>query len=231
MRIFITGSNRGLGLEFTRQLVARGDRVFATCRKPSAADELGALQAAQPDRLSVTPLDVTDPDSIDASYRTIRAETGALDVLINNAAISGSGQRMGELTKETIMRMMAVNVAGPMLIVQRYLDLMRKGDHPKIVNITSGVGSMTGYNQRGLYPYGASKAALNRFTRALMLDVKRDGIITIVMDPGWVKTDMGGPGAAITPEKSIAGMLDVIDNLTMDDTGEFFHYQGGKVPW
>ena len=231
MRVVITGSNRGLGLEFTRQLLARGDQVFATCRYPSEAKALHDLKTAHPDLLSVTPLEVDDPDSIEASYQKISAETDALDLLINNAAISFGGQNMGQLTKDTIMRTLAINVAGPMLVVQRYLDLVRKGDSPKIINISSGVGSMTGYDQSGLYPYGASKAALNRFTRALMRDVRDDGIVTIVMDPGWVQTDMGGPNAWITPEKSITGMLKVIDGLTMDDTGEYFHYEGGKVPW
>ncbi len=231
MRVFITGSSRGLGLEFTRQLLARGDQVFATCRNPSISKDLYDLKASHPNHLSITPLEVENPDSIDISYRKISAETDALDLLINNAGISPAGQSLSELTKDTIMRTLEVNVAGPMLIVQRYLDLVRKGDHPKIVNLTSGVASMTDYNQPGLYSYGASKAALNRFTRALMLDVKKDGIITIVMDPGWVKTDMGGPNAWITPEESIMGMLKVIDGLTLDDSGEFFHYQGGKVPW
>jgi NAD(P)-dependent dehydrogenase (short-subunit alcohol dehydrogenase family) len=231
MRVFITGSNRGLGLEFTRQFVARGDRVFATCRNPTAAHELQSLKAAHPDLVSVTRLAVDDPASIEASYRAISAETGALDLLINNAAISPPSQNLDALTHDTIMRTLAVNVAGPMLVVQRYLDLVRQGDNPKIVNITSGVGSIAGYQHSGLYAYGASKTALNRFTRGLMQAVKSDGIIAIVMDPGWVKTDMGGPNAWITPEESIRGMLAVIDGLTMDDSGEFFNYQGGKVPW
>lgn len=231
MRVFITGSNRGIGLEFTRQLVARGDHVFATCRNPTDAHDLQALQAAHPDLVSVTPLAVDDPASIDASYQQISAETDALDLLINNAAISPLGWNLRALTYDMIMRTLAVNVAGPMLIVQRYLDLVRRGDNPKIINITSGVGSIAGCHQSGLYAYGASKAALNRFTRGLMRDVKRDGIIAIVMDPGSVKTDMGGPHARITPEESIRGMLTVIDGLTMDDSGEFFNYQGGKVPW
>lgn len=231
MRVFVTGSNRGLGLEFTRQLLARGDQVFAACRKPEAADELNALQATHPDLLSVIALTVDDPDSIEASYQAISAKTDALDLLINNAAISGAGQNLGELTKDTIMRMLAINVAAPMLIVQRYFDLVQKGNQPKIVNITSGLGSMTAHDSRGLYPYSTSKAALNRFMRTLMLDARDVGIITIVMDPGWVQTDMGGPHAMLTPAESISGMLKVIDGLTMADTGEFFHYAGGKVAW
>jgi NAD(P)-dependent dehydrogenase (short-subunit alcohol dehydrogenase family) len=232
MRVVVTGANRGLGLEFARQLLARGDRVFATCRQPGAAGALQALAADHPQNLTITALDVADPDSIDAAYADIQPQTAALDLLINNAGMSPGGtERLGRFEQDLMLRTLAINAVGPMLVVQRFLDLVKAGDRPKIVNITSGLGSLTNRNGGGAYSYSASKAALNMYTRTLMFDVKKHGIITIVMDPGWVKTDMGGSNAWITPEVSIGGMLAVIDGLTPEHSGRFFLYDGAEIPW
>ena len=230
MRALITGANRGLGLEFVRQLAERGNRVFATCRLPAEANALTALQTQHGDLISITELDVADPGSIAQSFAVINSQTDALDLLINNAATAHDGG-LGSFELETMQRLFTVNTIAPMLVIQQYLDLIRAGNRPKIINISSGAGSLASRNSLGSYSYSASKAALNMYTRNLSFALKDDGVIAIVLGPGWVKTDMGGPNAHITPEESIGGMLPVVDSLTLDDSGSFFNYAGDIVPW
>jgi len=235
MRVLITGTSRGLGLEFVRQLAARGDCVFATCRFPDQASALNDLQVRYGDLVSITELDVANPKSIAQSFDTISTQTGALDVLINNAAISSNRQLdddgIGSFDLERMQRILTINTIAPMLIIQQYLDLLKAGNQPKIINISSRHGS---FALRKLPPpetYSASKAALNMYTRNLSYNLKDAGVITIALSPGWVKTFQGGPNADITPKESIGGMLQLIDSLTLEDSGGFFSYIGETVPW
>ncbi len=227
MQVLVTGASRGLGLEFTRQLLSRGDRVFAACRRPDQAVELSELNG----QLTLVELDVTNQSTIDSAYETIKSQTKSLDLLINNAGVSAGSDPLGDLQQDKMLDIFNVNAVGPMLIVQRFLDLLKAGHDPKIVNLTSGLGSISSRDQGGMYSYAASKAALNMLTHTLAHDVRPAGITTIVIDPGWVKTDMGGPNAWITPEELIQGMLKVIDNLTLEQSGQFFHYSGSQIPW
>jgi NAD(P)-dependent dehydrogenase (short-subunit alcohol dehydrogenase family) len=231
MRTLITGANRGLGLEFVRQLAARGDRIFSTCRVPAEAGALKDLQTQHGDLVSITALDVADPGSIAQSFAEISSQTDAIDLLVNNAATALDDGGLGDFELATMQTVFSVNAIAPMLVIQQYLDLIRAGNRPKIVNISSGVGSLANRNSLGSYSYSASKSALNMYTRNLSYALKDDGVITIMLDPGWVKTDMGGPNAHITPEESIGGMLPLIDSLSMDDSGGFFNYSGPTVPW
>lgn len=231
MRALITGANRGIGLEFVRQLAARGDRVYATCRRPDEAAVLNELAAQYGDRVSITALAVTEPGSIAASYAAVAAETDALDLLVNNAAIALADGGWGNFDAEAMAAILTVNAVGPMLVAEQYLPLLQAGVLPKIVNISSGAGSIANRNSVGSYSYGASKAALNFYTRNLSFDVQEAGVIAIAMNPGWVRTDMGGPNAMIEVDESIGGMLNVIDGLALDDSGEFFNYDGGNIAW
>ncbi len=227
MRVFITGASRGLGLEFARQYLQRGDEVFATCRNPDQADQLQALKS---DRLHIIRLEVTDSASIEAAYAAVSAQTGALDLLINNAAIGGGAKdRLGSLTFDGLVERFKINSVAPIMIVQRFRNLVARGTNPKIINITSGNGSLGNKPDGGSYGYSASKAALNMFMRTLSFDLK--AITTLVIDPGWVKTDMGGPNAHLTPEESISHVIDVINRATLKDTGKFLRWDGAEVPW
>ena len=227
MRVFITGASRGLGLEFVRQYVQRGDEVFAACRNPDQADQLQALKA---DNLHIITLEVTDLASIEAAYAAVSAQTDALDVLINNAAIGGgANDRLGSLTFDDLTGRFKINSVAPIMIVQRFRDLVARGTNPKIINITSGNGSLGNKPDGGSYGYSASKAALNMFMRTLSFDLK--AITTLVIDPGWVKTDMGGPNAWFTPAESISQVIAVIDGATLEDTGKFLRWDGKEVPW
>lgn len=231
MHFLITGANRGIGLELTQQLLAREEHVIATCRHPQRATELQQWQQLYGSRLTLVPLDVSDPVSIAASYDVVCQTTDALDVLINNAGIGSGMEPLGTVTQETMLTTYKVNAAGPILIAQQYLELLKAGRGKKIVNITTGISSLSMRDTGGMYSYTASKAALNMHTKNLSIDVAEWGIIAIVLDPGWVKTDMGGPNAWITPEESVNGILQVVDHLTLEDTGKFFHYSGTEIAW
>jgi NAD(P)-dependent dehydrogenase (short-subunit alcohol dehydrogenase family) len=236
-RILITGANRGLGLEFTRQYVERGSRVFASCRRPAEARQLQTLRAAHPQRLSVVSLDVADANSIEAAHATVRSQVDSLDVLINSAGIYSSQggeqplERLGKLTFEDALMVFRVNAVAPLIVIQRYLDLLRVGRGAKIVSISSGYGSVSANTGGFPYYYSASKAALNMFMRSLAADAKRWGITTILLDPGWVSTDMGGPNAPITPKQSVRGMIRVIDTLMPQHNARLFTWRGHELAW
>jgi NAD(P)-dependent dehydrogenase (short-subunit alcohol dehydrogenase family) len=236
-RILITGANRGLGLAFTRRYLERGERVFAGCRKPETARQLHELQATYPQRLTVVSLDVADADSIRASHAVVRSQVAGLDVLINNAGIYSSRgsdeplERLGTLNFEDALAVLRVNAVAPSIVAQQYLDLLQAGRDAKLVSISSGYGSVSANTGGFPYYYSASKAALNMFMRSLAADTKRWGIITVLLDPGWVSTDMGGPSAPITPQQAADGMIRVIDTLTPRHNGRFFTRQGREQVW
>jgi len=233
MRALITGANRGIGLALTRHLLERGERVFATCRNPAAATSLHDLGSGYGNLLSVVQLDVADPASIDASSEAVSELTDGLDLLVNNAGVKlpDDDDHIGALKKDEMLRIFSVNSIGSILVCQRYLSLLEAGESPRAVSISSLWGSLTAYERGMLYTYSASKAALNMMMRRLALETRARGIIAVVIQPGWVMTDMGGPGAEITPDESVSGMLRVIDRLTMEDSGRFFGWDGEEVPW
>lgn len=225
-RVLVTGASRGIGLEFVRQFLERGDRVFAACRDPETADELHDMASEQ---LKLITLDVSNQHSIDSSYAVVRAQTDALDLLINNAGIEIDGDELASLTFENLLRIFRINAVAPMLIAQRYLDLLRRGRSPKLVGITSEYGSLALKPDGGGYGYSASKAALNMFMRTLAFE--QHGITTVVVDPGWVQTDMGGAEASLTPEQSVAGMIAVIEAVGQEHNGGFYRWDGELMPW
>jgi NAD(P)-dependent dehydrogenase (short-subunit alcohol dehydrogenase family) len=233
--ILITGANRGLGLEFTRQYLERSAHVFAVCRQPAAAASF--LQARFSERLTIVPLDVADPAAIGTAHNRVRAQAESLDVLINNAAIYSShgsdepSERLGNLCFEDALTMMRVNAVAPLLVAQQFLGLLRAGGHAKLINISSAYGSISANTGGFPYYYSASKAALNMFMRSLAADVRRWGVTTVLLDPGWVSTDMGGPGAPTTPREAVAAMLRVIDALTPRHNGRFLTWRGDEQDW
>lgn len=221
----ITGANRGLGLEFARQLSTRGKDtvVLATARDPARAADLARLVH------QVIPLDAADPASIAALREHVRDRP--IDVLINNAGVSGVARSIADLTPEEFQRVFAVNAYAPLLIAGALLPNLRAGARKLIFNITSQRGSITNNAGGGAYTYGASKAALNHLNATLAHELKPEGFTCVVIHPGWVRTDMGGENAPIEPEQSIAGMLDLIDSLTPEQSGRFLDYQGNGFPW
>jgi len=221
--VLITGANRGLGLEFAKQYHEAGYNVIATARKPDAAEELNAIG------VQVEQLDVTDAKSVSSLAK--RLVDTPLDILINNAGVGGARKPIAEADIKAIERIIAVNTLGPIRVTQALIGNLREGEQKLIINITSLMGSIE-RNARGIgYGYRESKAALNMFTKSLSNELKDEGFRCIVMSPGWVKTDMGGRNARLTPQESISGMIEVISGLSAEDTGEFFNHTGEKLPW
>ncbi|MBN8638223.1 MAG: SDR family oxidoreductase [Anaerolineae bacterium] len=226
-RILITGTSRGIGLELARQYAARDERVFATYRTPSAA-----LKALESVRVTLIPLDVADPASIEAAYHAVNAQTDSLDVLINNAAISNEGdERLGTFEQASMLSLFQTNTIAPVLIMQRFLELLKRGATGKIVNLVSELASLELRDASYAATYCATKAALNMYTRSLAHDLKPLGLTAFTIDPGWVQTDMGGRHAPLTPEQSVSGILRVIDQANRDANGRFFRHDGAEMPW
>lgn len=223
MTVLVTGANRGIGLEFTTQLKAQGYEVIGTARSPDKAAELKALG------VQVLALDVTEKASVDALAAALAGVE--IDLLINNAGIGGHlGASFQETDFEQIGTTFDVNSIGPMRVTQALLPNVLAGKGKTVVQISSTMGSIAN-NSGSYYGYRASKAALNMLNSSLALELADDGVTAIVMHPGWVKTRMGGAGAQITPQDSVAGMLKVISALTPSDTGRFLDYQGNELPW
>jgi NAD(P)-dependent dehydrogenase (short-subunit alcohol dehydrogenase family) len=226
--VLVTGANRGLGLEFAKQFSDAGWKVVATAREPDKADELQKLGA----NVSVVPLDVTDAKSVAALAKEL--EKQPIDLLINNAgvgvAIEG-GPKLEQLKIADFEHVLQVNALGPVRVTQALLPNLRAGKGKTIVGITSGLGSLT-WNQQGrYYGYRESKAALDMFIRTLAVELEPEGFVCIALMPGWVKTDMGGPNATMTPEQSITAMRKVIDGLKPADSGRLFNFDGTNPPW
>ena len=154
-----------------------------------------------------------------------------IDLLINNAALGMNVSSLSSVKIDELERLMRTNVLGPMQLTQALLKNLRAGKGKMIVGLSSGLGSITSNNDGGYYGYRESKAAIGMFMRNLAAELKGDGFICIAIDPGWVKTDMGGPNAQLTVDPSIGGMRKVFDSLKPSDTGKFYRHDGATLPW
>ncbi len=223
MTILVTGANRGIGLELATQLKAQGHDVIGTARKPEEATELKALG------VEVLRLDVTDSASVDAMANALEGQP--IDLLINNAGTMGHVAPSFEDTDfDRIGLTFDVNSIGPMRVTQAVLPNVLASRRKLVVHISSVMGSIEN-NRGGYYGYRASKTALNMLNSSLALELKDRGVTAVVLHPGWVKTRLGGEGAAITTDVSVSGMLDVIAGLGPVHSGRFFDYHGNELPW
>jgi NAD(P)-dependent dehydrogenase (short-subunit alcohol dehydrogenase family) len=228
--ILITGANRGLGLEFVRQCIPQGWRILAACRDPKGAAELQALGAGARGAVSVHRLDVNDFGQIEALARELRGE--AIDVLLNNAGIYGPKEAaFGKSDYRAWAEVLAVNTLAPMKMAECFIEQVARSERKVIICMSSLMGSVGRDNEGGHYPYRSSKAALNMVVKNLSIDLRGRGVTAVVLHPGWVKTDMGGPNAPLSTEESIRGMLRVVHRLTMKDSGKFLSHDGSEIPW
>jgi NAD(P)-dependent dehydrogenase (short-subunit alcohol dehydrogenase family) len=225
----VTGANRGLGLEFVRQLLARGDHVIATCRHPGKATLLNPLAGEFPGRLHVLPLDVGDPKSIAELARELPLVCETLDLLVNCAGVLHSGERFGNLGAANLDDSFRTNARGPLLLAQALAPMLVDG--ARIANITSELGSIAGLTRFGTPSYNISKAAQNMATALLAKALATRGIIVLALHPGWVQTDMGGNDATLAPAQSVQGLLRVIDGATLQSSGGFFDWRGETMEW
>ena len=239
-RIMVTGANRGIGFEIVRQCIARADRVVGTYRDEERSRKLLELANRMPERVTAIKMDARNADSIDACYARVTKIHEGLDVLFNNLGVgadsldSGSPEAhnlLGRLQGERILHILSVNSVAPLLVTQRFLPILEEGKDPRVVNVSSVMGSLARRDSGGCYSYCASKAALNMFSRVLAHDLKPRGVICVILHPGWVRTEMGGPEAPVGVKESVSGMLKVVDRLKMRDAGRFLTYHGEELPW
>ncbi|PTL82305.1 SDR family oxidoreductase [Vitiosangium sp. GDMCC 1.1324] len=230
MRYAITGASRGLGLEFVRQLLNRGDSIDAGVRSPAEAQQLQGLVREAGGRLRVHGLNVSDPKSVDAFAAAVE-QGEPLDVLINNAGVYGKDGTLTGLDYASMADTFAVNTLGPLRLTAALLPALRRGSARRIIHISSQMGSIGENGMGGSYGYRISKAAMNMAMRNMHLELRAEGFVTISLHPGWVQTDMGGPQAPLRPEESVRGMINVIDRLKAEDGGRFFSHEGQELPW
>ncbi len=226
--VLITGANRGIGLEFVRQYLNEGSRVIACCRHPEQAPALQALAEAHPDTLELVALDLSQPQQLEG----LKAYLGdqAIDLLISNAGVYGpKGVALGAIRAEDFAPVMAVNVLAPLLLVQTLKDNLLAG--AKVALLSSKMGAIADNGSGGSYLYRASKSALNAIGKSLSVDLAGQGVSVVLLHPGWVQTEMGGPNALISTETSVQGLRQVLAQLDLGNTGRFLNYDGSVIPW
>lgn len=223
--IVVTGASRGIGLELVAQLRARGDTVLAACRSGQMPVSHGA---------EVLRLDVADPASVESFAASLRGRP--IDVLINNAGVSSPAKTLADLTGEELSRVFSINTFAPLMLTRALLPNLRAGSGRTVFNITSQLASLTN-NTSGTstYAYRASKAALNMLTLQLAHELRPEGFCCVMVHPGWVKTDMGGPQAPLSPAQSAANMIALLGSLTppmsTEMSGRFLNHDGAPMPW
>ena len=229
--ILITGANRGIGLELTKQYLHDDWKVFACCRDPGKAHELAKLHANFPQSCEIHALEMSDDSQIEKLAKKLAEQP--IDVLINNAGVPGS--RHGQLTEidsKEWLNVMHVNAIAPIKMVEAFEDHVFNSDNKIIVMISSILGSVQlNVGDENIIYYCSSKAALNSASRILATRLASQGVTLICMHPGWVKTDMGGPEAEVEVADSVKGIRNVIDNLKIEQAGQFFTYRGDTLPW
>lgn len=228
----VTGANRGIGLAFVSQLLARGDHVIATCRHPGKATALNTLAGEFPGRLHVLPLDVAQEKSRAELVRElplVLGDHGCIDMLINNAGVLHSGERFGHIDAAILEDSFRINAIGPFMLSQALAPMLVDG--ARIANLSSMMGSIARCTQFRSPSYCSSKAAQNMLTVELAQALRARGIIVLALHPGWVQTDMGGSGATVEIDTSARGLLQLIDAATLEDSGRFTDWQGAALPW
>ena len=225
--VLVTGANRGIGLEFVRQYAGEGAEVIACCRDPDGAKELQALAGGG--RVRVMKLDVASAADIAALKDALAGQP--IDILINNAGISGPRrQSSDDIDLDGWLETFRVNTVAPVAVSQALHANLKAGGEKKLAAITSGLGS-TANTGGQRYAYRSSKAALNNAMRGLSRDWAGDGIAVGIFHPGWVKTDMGGQGAPVTPAESVRGLRQRIAELGPKTSGAYRDYAGAELAW
>ena len=222
--VFITGANRGIGLEFVRQYAADGWTVIATARDPGKADELNAIEGD----VTVRALDL-DGDFFQIDWNGV-VGSAPIDVFINNAGVMGPTKLDTIDHAAAMVNALAVNTVAPVVLAKAALPLVAAAKG-KMVALSSKMGSIADNGSGGFIAYRATKAGLNAAWRSLAIDVAPQGVVAATLHPGWVQTDMGGANAPLGVEASVAGMRAVIDGLTPEKAGGFYNYDGATIPW
>jgi NAD(P)-dependent dehydrogenase (short-subunit alcohol dehydrogenase family) len=232
----VTGANRGLGLEFTKQILQAGHNVYAACRNINDIEDLDLLFTEYKDKLIVVNLDINDHDSILSLSN--RLKDVSIDIMINNAGTIGPlpyfentfKQHYGTIDYDVWSDVFKTNLFGPVKMAETFLENIENGNDKKMIFISSVVGSIEDDHQKA-FAYATSKTALNKSVALLADILKEKEVKVLAMCPGYVKTRMNGGGANLEPEESIEGMLEQIDKLDNESSGSFVRYNGESINW
>jgi NAD(P)-dependent dehydrogenase (short-subunit alcohol dehydrogenase family) len=227
--VLITGANRGIGLALAEAFVQRGDRVIAAVRDPFRVPDF--LKTAPREQMILIGMDVADARSVERAAASVKEP---IDVVINNAGISGHrADSTLDMDIEDFLNTLSVNTLGPLRVARAFLPHLRQSERGRILNISTQMASLTYASafKSDRMAYRASKTALNKVMQGMATDLKADNIAVALAHPGWVKTDMGGQAADLKVAESAAGLLKLIDSLTLDHTGQFFRWDGTIHPW
>ena len=227
--ILVTGANRGLGIEFVEQYLNEGNDVIATYRNENSSMDLIEM-GNERSNLKLLQLDVSSNKSLNSFAENLG--DSPIDIFINNAGVYGPrNSSFGNVDEENWIPAIKINAIAPILLTQLIIKNIRSGADKKLIYITSKMGSIDDNKGGGAYVYRSSKTALNAVVKSLSVDLENEDIVVALIHPGWVKTDMGGPNALIDKETSVRGMTEVISNLDISSTGNFYNYDGSIIPW
>lgn len=228
--LLITGANRGLGLELCHQYLKEGWKIYATCRDPGKAKELNSLADEYQNLLSVHALEVSNNDQMHALKKYLKGKP--IDILFNNAGVYASdASQFGKTDKKAWEEAVAVNIIAPMKMMEEFVENVAKSDKKIIASMSSKMGSMQDNTSGGSYAYRATKAALNAVMVSAAHDLRHLGITSLILHPGWVRTDMGGPQGELSVEQSAQKLRKILDKRTIKDSGSFFDIDGTIIPW
>jgi NAD(P)-dependent dehydrogenase (short-subunit alcohol dehydrogenase family) len=228
--VLITGANRGIGLEHTRRFAANGAQVFATARSPENARELRALAAEKGMRIEILAYEASDAEACARLKAALANEP--LDLVFANAGAPGDKTRsFGSIHVEDTLKLLHVNALAPLKLVEALADNVARSQRKLVAFQSSRMGSVAENSSGGSYPYRISKCALNMVTRNVAIDLKPRGVTVVALHPGWVRTRMGGDSAPVSVDESVTGQQQLLENLTLADTGRFLNYDGSDIPW
>ncbi|MCP4187735.1 MAG: SDR family oxidoreductase [Gammaproteobacteria bacterium] len=226
--ILITGANRGIGLELTRQFAESGWKILACCRSPENAEHLNRIATDSP-AVEVYPLDVTDYDQL--AGLSLQLKGKKIDILLSNAGIYGPRTSVfGQVDVKAWRQVLEINTIAPLMLAQTFVEQVAASEQKVIAVISSRVGSIEDNSSGGGYIYRSSKTAVNQVVKSLSIDLVERGISTLSLHPGWVKTDMGGSEAEIFPAESVAGLKQILTGAGLSENGMFFDYDGSVIP-
>lgn len=231
--ILITGTSRGIGLALTRELLGLGHHVIASARAPQESDALRELEMIHGPAVTLLKMDVNDEGAVINAAHELRQQFQALDAVVNNAAVfpEKGDESITEIDLECFRQAFETNVLGVARVSRAFLPLLEKGTDPRLLNISSGAGSILHKHDSNYYAYSVSKAALNMLTRALAAEFKHRGVCVVALTPGWVRTRMGGTNAPLSPEQSARSIAATLCELKIEQTNTFIDRNGTPTDW
>ena len=227
--ILVTGANRGIGLEFVKHYLDRGEQVIGTYRDIVSSDKLIQMGEVY-DSLKTLTLDVSSDESL--KYFSDQLGDIPIDIFINNAGVYGPrNSTFNNVDEKNWIPVLRINAIAPLILTQLIIENLRRSSVKKLIYITSKMGSIDDNKGGGSYVYRSSKTTLNAVVKNISIDLDREGMLVTLLHPGWVRTDMGGPNGLIDTNTSVSGMIKVIDGLEQSLSGSFFNYDGTEIPW